>query len=131
MAHSSGSQALTTAELASLANERERMEAEGGAYSGEGRRDEESPEPLLPQNYSDDMRNRWERIQTGFVDDPRVSVQQADELVAAAIRKLAESFAQERANLEQQWSSGKDVSTEDLRQALRRYRVFFQRLLAI
>ena len=102
-----------------------------GHTAGESRRDEESPEPLLPQNYSDDMRNRWERIQTGFVDDPRVSVQQADELVAAAIRKLAESFAQERANLEQQWSSGKDVSTEDLRQALRRYRVFFQRLLAI
>ena len=53
-----------------------------GSYSG----------PLLPSDYSADMRTRWEAIQTGFVDDPRIAVQQADELVAAAIKKLAESF---------------------------------------
>ena len=77
------------------------------------------------------MRTRWEGIQTGFVDDPRVAVQQADELVAAAIKKLAESFAGERAKLEEEWSRGNDVSTENLRQALRRYRAFFHRLLSI
>jgi hypothetical protein len=87
--------------------------------------------PLLPSDYSADMRNRWEAIQTGFVDDPRVSVQQADELVAAAIKKLAESFTGERAKLEDEWSRGNDVSTENLRQALRRYRAFFHRLLSI
>jgi hypothetical protein len=77
------------------------------------------------------MRTKWETIQTGFVDDPRVAVQHADELVATAIKRLAESFAEERAKLEQQWSTGNDVSTEDLRQALRRYRTFFQRLLSV
>lgn len=87
--------------------------------------------PLLPHDYTDDLRTKWEAVQTDFVDDPRVSVQRADELVAAAIQKLAQSFADERAKLEQEWSKGNDVSTEDLRQALRRYRAFFQRLLAV
>jgi hypothetical protein len=92
---------------------------------------EQNAEPLLPREVSVDMHTRWETIQTEFVDDPRASVQRADELVAAAIKKLAESFAEERAKLEQQWSKGNDVSTEDLRQALRRYRSFFQRLLSV
>ena len=89
------------------------------------------PAPLLPDDFSNEMRTRWENIQTAFVDDPRFSVQQADELVASAIKRLAESFATERGGLEQQWSQGSDVSTEDLRQALRRYRAFFQRLLTV
>jgi hypothetical protein len=45
--------------------------------------------------------------------------------------RLAETFAQERANLEQQWGRGQEASTEDLRQALQRYRSFFQRLLSV
>jgi hypothetical protein len=71
-----------------------------------------------------DLRTRWDSIQTGFVDGPRVAVQRADELVASAIKALAESFAGERAKMEQQWSTGSDVSTGDLRQALQRYRPF-------
>jgi hypothetical protein len=121
------SEQLTTADLANVAQGREREEP----HSEESHREEPRAEPLLTPDSSADMRTRWEAIQTGFVDDPRVSVQRADELVAAAIARLAESFAQERANLERQWSQGNDVSTEELRQALRRYRAFFQRLLAV
>jgi hypothetical protein len=113
---------LTTADLANAANGgplKERSSAE--EYSG----------PLLPGDYSQGMRTRWEGIQAGFVDDPRTAVQQADELVAAAIKKLAESFAGERNKLEEQWSKGDDVSTENLRLALRKYRTFFHRLLSI
>jgi hypothetical protein len=65
------------------------------------------------------------------VDEPRQAVQQADELVAQAITRLAESFAQERDRLEGQWDRGDQVSTEDLRVALQTYRSFFHRLLAI
>ena len=61
-------------------------------------------------------------IQTGFVDEPRTAVQQADELVAQAMKHIAETFANERTRLEQQWDRGDDVNTEDLRQALRKYR---------
>ena len=91
----------------------------------------ESPGPLLPQDFVQDLRTRWDRVQTGFVDEPRNAVQEADELVAQAIKRLAESFAEERNKLEQQWERGDDINTEDLRQALRKYRSFFQRLLSV
>ncbi len=112
-------QQLTTADLANTANGRDRQPED--QYSA----------PLLAPDLSEEMRGRWEAIQTAFIDDPRVSVQRADELVAMAIKRLAELFADERAKLEQQWSKGSDVSTEDMRQALRRYRAFFHRLLSV
>ena len=70
-------------------------------------------------------------MQTGFVDEPRAAVEQADALVAEVMKRLADSFATERQALEQQWSRGDDVSTEELRLALRRYRSFFDRLLSV
>jgi hypothetical protein len=71
----------------------------------------------------------WTRIQAAFVDEPRKAVEQADKLVAEIIQHLSKSFAIERQNLEGQWSRGDQVSTEDLRVALQRYRQFFQSLL--
>jgi len=47
------------------------------------------------------------------------------------MKRLAETFADERQSLETQWDRGDDVSTEDLRLALRRYRSFFGRLLSM
>ena len=87
--------------------------------------------PLFPANELEELRNRWSAVQTAFVDEPRTAVEQADGLVAAAMKRLAEVFAEERSKLEQQWDRGDNVSTEDLRIALQRYRSFFQRLLAI
>jgi len=92
--------------------------------------DEGSASPLLEPGDVKDLRGRWDSIQSRFVDEPRIAVQEADGLVAATIQQLAQSFAKQRADLEHQWSTGNDVSTEDLRLALRRYRSFFQRLLA-
>ena len=65
-----------------------------------------------------------------YLLEPRKAVEQADGLVASAMKRLAEVFAEERSKLEQQWDRGDSVSTEDLRLALRRYRSFFERLLA-
>jgi hypothetical protein len=87
--------------------------------------------PLFPDNQLQDLRTNWDRIQAGFVDEPRNAVQQADSLVASTMKRLAEAFAEERSKLEQQWDRGDNVSTEDLRLALQRYRSFFHRLLAI
>ena len=100
-------------------------------FPGPGSAREEAPGALFPNNEVQDLRGRWDQIQTGFVDEPRAAVKQADELVAQAMKRLAESFAGERGRLEQQWDRGDDVSTEELRQALRRYRSFFQRLLTV
>ena len=46
------------------------------------------------------------------------------------MQRLAAVFSDERERLEKQWDSGDDVSTEDLRVGLTRYRCFFDRLLS-
>jgi len=91
----------------------------------------QEPMPLFAQKDTQDFRSRWEKIQNGFVDEPRTAVVQADELVANAIKRLAEIFATERHKLETEWDKTDNVSTEDLRVALRRYRSFFDRLLSV
>jgi hypothetical protein len=89
-----------------------------------------SPSTLLftPTDVTD-LRGRWSNVQAGFVDEPRRAVEEADKLVATVMKRLAEGFANERSALEKQWDRGDNVSTEDLRVALQRYRSFFDRLL--
>ncbi len=77
------------------------------------------------------LRARWTDVQAGFVDDPRKCVQMADGLVADVVQQLTNGFSDARSDLEEQWARGEDVSTEDLRQALKRYRQFFERMLAV
>lgn len=93
--------------------------------------DEEERAPLFSPQDAEALRERWNDIQTGFVDEPRATVERADQLVAELMKRLAESFAQERGDLEQQWDRGEQISTEDLRVTLRRYRSFFDRLLSV
>ena len=85
---------------------------------------------LLPDDETERFTRRWEEIQASFVDEPRTSVEQADALVADLMQGLAAGFSDERQRLEGQWDRGDDVSTENLRVALTRYRSFFDRLLA-
>jgi hypothetical protein len=87
--------------------------------------------PLFSAEEAKDFRGRWDAIQVSFVDEPRQVVEQADGLVAVAMKRLAEMFAAERARLEGQWDRGDNVSTEDLRLALQRYRSFFGRILSV
>jgi hypothetical protein len=89
------------------------------------------PMPLFSEMEMGDFRSQWSKVQTGFVDEPRRTVEEADKLVAAVMQRLAEGFASERSGLEKQWDSGDNVSTEDLRLALQRYRSFFDRLLKL
>jgi hypothetical protein len=89
------------------------------------------PMPLFSESEMKDFRSQWNNLQTGFVDEPRRTVEGADKLVAALMQRLAEGFANERSGLEKQWDHGDKVSTEDLRVALHRYRSFFDRLLTL
>lgn len=84
---------------------------------------------LLAADDAEAFRARWTDVQHGFVDAPRQAVAQADGLVAELMQHLAKTFADERGRLEGQWDQGDDVSTEDLRTAFQRYRLFFERLL--
>jgi hypothetical protein len=104
---------------------RDRAEMHETAANGD-----ERGEPLLPPDESDRFTSRWQELQAGFVDEPRESVQRADALVADLMQRLAAGFSNERQQLEAQWDRGDDVSTEDLRIALTRYRSFFGRLLS-
>ncbi|MBN1136158.1 MAG: hypothetical protein JXM73_06215 [Anaerolineae bacterium] len=84
---------------------------------------------LLRREESEHFRTRWNEIQSKFVDEPRSAVQQADALVSEVVEQMTQMFANERSSLESQWNQGDDVSTEDLRKALQRYRSFFNRLV--
>jgi hypothetical protein len=86
---------------------------------------------LAPTRPIDELRGRWDAIQAAFIDEPSAAVKDADALVASAIQQVSEEFADQRRQLEAQWSRGDNVSTEDLRIALQRYRAFFSRLLSI
>jgi hypothetical protein len=119
----------------------DRFEADGGdaeqeseassasARGGDRPAARHSETPYLPEQASGPANQRWQRIQAAFVDDPRKSVTEAHELVGELTQQIVDAFAQERDELERQWSKGADVSTEDLRVSLQRYRAFFSRLL--
>jgi glutathione S-transferase len=118
-------QGMTTRDLAGGATAADpELEADVGIAQDTG------DDTLLPADEDAGFQRQWEGLQAGFVDEPRRTVEQADELVAHVMQRLAEGFAEERERLEQQWGRGEDVSTEDLRVALQRYRSFFQRLLS-
>jgi hypothetical protein len=127
---------LTTAELARDGNPSKQPE---GPKLVKGQEPEtldkavaaSEPMPLFSESEMGDFRSQWSKIQTGFVDEPRRTVEDADKLVAAVMQRLAEGFANERSGLEKQWDRGDNVSTEDLRVALQRYRSFFDRLLKL
>ena len=86
---------------------------------------------LFAEDELSGLRSRWNDVQSGFVDDPRDCVQKADALVSDVVEQLTTGFSEARSRLEAQWARGEEASTEDLRLALKRYREFFERLLAV
>ena len=99
------------------------------------REDEQSgqtqDQELFDKDELQGLRSRWEEVQAGFVDEPRESVERADQLVSDLMTKLTSGFDETRSGLEEQWNKGEEASTEDLRVALTRYRAFFNRLLKV
>jgi hypothetical protein len=130
---------LTTAEIAETGRSDAQIEAPpqrppaARSYEEPPRRPaaQEGPIQLFSGDEAQKFRTEWTEIQAGFVDEPRGAVENADGLVARVVQRLAEVFADERAKLEKEWARGADVSTEDLRLALQRYRSFFDRLLSV
>ena len=120
---------LTTADLASYGISREEPD---GPKLVKGQETEtldkaaavSKPMPLFSESEMGDFRSRWSELQTGFVDQPRRTVEEADKLVVSLMQRLSKGFANERSGLEKQWESGDSVSTEDLGLGLQRYRSF-------
>lgn len=120
-------QNLSTADLASASAGPDTAGTAPATTPAQSGGDVETP-PLIDEDKVTGFRDRWQNVQTGFVDDPKQAVQQADELVAAVISALATTFAEHKGDLEAQWQQG-EPATEELRIALRRYRSFFDQLL--
>ena len=106
-------------------------DVEAPAETGAQAPDLQTTEMLFADSELSDLRARWAQVQSAFVDDPRDCVQKADGLVADVVDRLTSGFSHARAQLEEQWDRGEEASTEDLRIALKRYREFFERLLAV
>jgi len=118
-------QRLSTADFVRTAEAQQPFQREASDRAGT------QQTPLFVDHEAGDFRTRWTDIQASFVDEPRQAVEQADTLVAEVMQRLATVFADERKRLEQQWDRGDETNTEELRQALRRYRSFFDRLLSM
>ena len=86
---------------------------------------------LFPSDEVDRYRADWQLVQATFVDDPKSAMHQADELVSRTIARLSDVFGEERRKLQPGSAEDGNVSTEDLRLGLQRYRAFFDRLLSL
>jgi hypothetical protein len=126
---------LTTSELATAAGtptaQREVDEPAAEKPKAEAITENEQLASLFSPDAAKEFRARWDAIQSSFVDDPKRAVRQGDELVAQVMESLTETFSNERSKLEGQLDQSDKASTENLRVALRRYRSFFERLLAL
>jgi len=118
-------QKLTTADIASRGTATEADDSADPTADNSG-----TTEPLFSASDADRYRDQWTNVQSEFVDQPREAVEQADRLVADLMQSLAAQFSETRSGLESQWNDSDDVSTEDLRVAMTRYRSFFERLLS-
>jgi hypothetical protein len=92
-------------------------------------------QPLFSDN---DLQTQWQRVQAGFVDDPRVAVSEAADLVEHAGQVLAEALRERQTRLRALWDTngtqddpatgGGTGDTEELRLMMRRYRGLFDQL---
>ncbi|WP_050503008.1 hypothetical protein [Streptomyces monomycini] len=87
-----------------------------------------APEPLLPSDAREKLRQRLDHAVNGFVDRPREAVQEADGIYEELAALLPEALAARRRSLHSSWEQG-NTDTEQLRVALRHYRETAQRLL--
>ena len=120
--------AISDVDIAPLSNETIREEAPAKSRSSQSA---EEFGPLFDSRVAEQLRTRWLEIQSGFVDDPNISLQDADELIIHMIENIITTLSEKRMTIEDQWQRDDQVSTEDLRLTLKNYRSFFNRLLAL
>ena len=92
------------------------------------------PDVELPAGFMGDtaaLRDRWESVQVGFVDDPRHAVEEAHEMVAAAVAELQAQIDRQRDELGGSWRDDAAASTDALLSAFQGYRELFERVLAV
>lgn len=100
----------------------------GTAGAGKPSATGDRPEPIFHADTADEMRQRWHEIQATFVDDPRDALRRADELTGQVLKSLSTALEDRRNALEHGVTGG---DTEQLRIALRQYRLMLDQVLAL
>jgi hypothetical protein len=85
---------------------------------------------LWTDEAADRLRGQWRDLQVQFIDDPNAAVNGATDLVTEAVQELADTLlaAQDELN---PFHGTDQVDTESMRVAMRRYREFLDRVLAL
>ena len=89
----------------------------------------ETPIAVWTPDAIEQMRAEWRAVQELFIDEPETAVAKAHELVTKAVHALADSLLAV-ADLDVRKRSERP-DTEELRVAMRRYRDFLDRVLAL
>jgi hypothetical protein len=105
-----------------------RNASEGEVISLESRRNAVPTKQPGLKGDIEDLRLQWTAIQASFVDEPRQSVEKAEQLVSSAIKRLTDDLQAKRSEVADRLNK-KDVSTEDLRTSLQQYHALFDKLL--
>ncbi|WP_399498465.1 hypothetical protein [Streptomyces sp. P17] len=88
--------------------------------------------PLLPREEYDKLETRLQHAMSGFVDEPRASVEEADKALEEITTRFTDALNQRRRTLRGSWQGDESASdTEQLRLALRDYRELADRLLRV
>jgi hypothetical protein len=90
----------------------------------------ERPIALWSQEAADRLRGQWRELQGEFFDDPDAAVAGAKDLVTEAVHELADTLLAAQDALDPYRGSVR-VDTETMRVAMRRYREFMERVLAL
>ena len=77
------------------------------------------------------LRSRWIEVQSAFVDDPATACRRPTAWSPMSSTSSRRGSPAPARTSRSSGARGEEVSTEDLRIALKRYREFFERLLAV
>jgi hypothetical protein len=90
----------------------------------------QSPIAVWPGDHAQEIRDRWRDLQVLFIDEPDEAVAGARSLVTEAVRILTERLLAEQEEFDPA-RDNEHPDTETLRVAMRRYREFLNRVLAL
>lgn len=96
------------------------------------------PEPSEEERIEDERRqriaelqHRWLVTQAQILDDPRDAVREAGLLIGDALQFLTTTYSGHRDRIERSWKNDDSMSTDELRDTMRRYRALFQHVLSV
>lgn len=82
------------------------------------------------RRHIEELQHRWLVTQAQLLDDPRDAVREAGLLIGDAMQFVTSTFTEHRDRIEREWKRESELSTDELRIVMRRYRNLFQYVLS-